>query len=601
MPVRLSDDILLKVEKPARYTGHEWNMIRKDPASVDMRFAFCFPDTYEVGMSNLGMKILYHLMNERADTYCERVFAPWTDMEEKMRLAGIPLFALETRDPIVLFDMVGFTLQYEMSYTNILNMLDLAGIPILAKERGENFPLLCAGGPCAFNPEPLAPIFDFFFIGEAEEAILEIIDVYLNCKRSKKSKHELLNALSRVEGVYVPELFDAEHASADSSTIVKVRKRSVRSLDGAFFPDRIIVPNIGIVHDRVMLEIFRGCTRGCRFCQAGFIYRPVRERSAEKLADLAGRLIANTGYDEVSLSSLSTSDYSSLETLAAILAERFESQRVSLSLPSLRIDSFSAGLMEKVKIVRKSGITFAPEAGTQRLRDVINKGVSEEDLLSSAKIAFEGGWNNIKLYFMIGLPTETDEDIKGIADLARKVAGVFYAIPGDRRRNALNITISIATFVPKPHTPFQWEPQAGFEQLMHKIAIIKASTRAKYINLNWHDPKLSIMEGVFARGDRRVCDVLIKAWGKGCRFDGWDEHFNYDMWMSAFTDCNIDPAFYTERFREIGGVMPWSHIDSGVSEKYLIEERVKAYKGERTADCRTACAGCGISRFSECG
>jgi radical SAM family uncharacterized protein len=602
----LSDEILKSVEKPSRYIGNEWNSVHKDPGSIDTRFAFCFPDTYEVGMSHLGMKILYHLLNERNDTYCERVFAPWVDMEAKMREHGIPLFSLETHHPVKDFDFIGFTLQYEMSYTNIVNMLDLAGIPILSEERGANQPFVCAGGPCAYNPEPLADIIDFFILGEGEEIINEVLDVYTSWKKEGASREDFLNRIVSIEGVYVPQFYNVEYNSDGTVARIvpkngkypeKVRKRIIKDIDKVYFPDKIIVPFTDIVHNRIMLELFRGCIRGCRFCQAGFIYRPVRERSPERLADLARKLENSTGYEEISLTSLSTSDYTGLPALTEELLKDMEQSKVNLSLPSLRIDSFSLDLMEKAQKVRKSGLTFAPEAGTQRLRDVINKGVTEGDLVNSVSIAFNGGWSGVKLYFMMGLPTETYTDIEGIADLGNKVADVYMDIPRDRRGKKLSITISTSSFVPKPFTPFQWEAQDTMDMLREKQRFLKGKIKNRFIAYNWHDPELSFLEAIFARGDRNTGRVLVKAWEKGCKFDSWNEHFKFNSWLEAFSECGIDPSFYANRKRDYNEVFPWDHIDIGVSKKFFIRENERAYKGETTQNCRAGCSGCGAAVF----
>ncbi len=604
MSYRVNDEILQSVEKPSRYTGNEWNSIRKDPLEVKIRFAFCFPDLYEVGMSHLGMKILYSILNERRDTYCERVFAPWVDMEARMRENNIPLFALESQEPIAGFDFVGFTLQYEMCYTNILNMLDLAGIPIYSRDRLKEHPFVCAGGPCAYNAEPLADIVDFFMMGEGEEIINEVMDVYLKWKEENATREDFLNRIVNIEGVYVPGFYRVEYNDDGTVQSVrpvhsrypeKVRKRIMKSLDESYFPDRLIVPFSDIVHDRIMLELFRGCIRGCRFCQAGFVYRPVRERSVTKLLELAEKLENSTGYEEISLTSLSTSDYTGFKELAEGLIDKMEHKKVNLSLPSLRIDSFSLELMEKARKVRKSGLTFAPEAGTQRLRDVINKGVTEQDLINSVEMAFNGGWNGVKLYFMLGLPTETLEDVEGIAGMGSMVVAAYMRVPREKRAKGLSVNISTSFFVPKPFTPFQWEAQDTMDVLLKKQKFLKERIKSKYIKYSWHHSELSLLEAVFARGDRRVGRVLVKAWEKGCRFDSWGEHFDYGKWAQAFEECGIDPGFYANRKREYDEVFPWDHIDVGVSKEFLKRENKKAYREELTPNCRTQCWNCGAS------
>lgn len=606
MSVKISDEILQSVEKPSRYIGNEWNSVHKDLNNIKTRFAFCFPDVYEVGMSHLGMKILYHLLNEREDTWCERVFAPWVDMEAKMRENNIPLFAMESHDPINCFDFVGFTLQYEMSYTNIVNMLDLAGIPAHSKDRTKEHPFVCAGGPCAYNPEPLADIIDFFMMGEGEEILPEVMDVYRSWKADNVSREDFLNRIVNIEGVYVPQFYEVKYntdgtvqgtAPVNEKYPQKIRKRIIKNLDETYFPDRLIVPFTDIVHDRIMLELFRGCTRGCRFCQAGFIYRPVRERSADRLLELAKKLEETTGYEEISLTSLSTSDYTGLGRLTEDLIKEMEPRRVNLSLPSLRVDSFSLDLMEKAQKVRKSGLTFAPEAGTQRLRDVINKGVTEEDLINSVTTAFQGGWNGVKLYFMLGLPTETYEDIEGIASLGNKVVSAYMSVPKEKRGKGLNVTVSTSSFVPKPFTPFQWEEQDTIQVLREKQRFLNDKFRSKFISYNWHDPELSFLESIFARGDRRTGKVLVKAWEKGCKFDSWGEHFKFEAWLKAFEECGIDPHFYSNRKRAYEEVFPWDHIDVGVSKNFLVKENKKAYSGELTSNCRVNCSGCGAASF----
>ncbi|MDF2532648.1 MAG: Radical domain protein [Clostridia bacterium] len=604
------EDILPKVEKPGRYVGNEWNSVHKSLEGIDIRFAFCFPDVYEVGMSHLGIKILYHLLNDQKDIYCERVFTPWPDMEKEMRENNVKLFALESRDYIDSFDFIGFTLQYEMSYTNIINMLDLAGVPVRAKDRKEGQPFVIAGGPCAYNPEPLAGVIDLFALGEGEELLLEIMETYKTWKASGKSRQEFLRMAAGIKGVYVPSLYHVEYNEDNTISKVtplyedvpkKVKKRVVKSLENSYFPDKIIVPYIEVVHDRIMLEIFRGCTRGCRFCQAGMVYRPIREREIDELVEIADKLLASSGYEEISLSSLSTSDYSRLQELVEKLMSKYESKRVALSLPSLRIDSFSLKLIEEVQKVRKSGLTFAPEAGTQRLRDVINKGVTEEDLIKSVGDAFETGYNSIKLYFMIGLSTETLEDVQGIADLACKVLDRYFEVPKERRPKGLNVNVAASSFVPKAFTPFQWEPQDRPETLVEKQKQLRAALKKKQVKVNWHEPYVSYMEAVFARGDRRVNEVLIKAWELGCKFDGWDEHFKFDKWMEAFEQCGVDPEFYAYRRRDLDETLPWDHIDVGITKKFLKSEYKKSLKAELTRDCRTVCTGCGINLLEEGG
>lgn len=608
MPVIIRDELLQSVEKPARYTGGELNSVMKDPREVDIRFAFCFPDTYEVGMSHLGMRILYSLLNQREDTYCERVFAPWTDMEGKMRENNIPLFSLETREPVGNFDFVGFTLQYEMSYTNVLNMLDLAGIPLLRTDRKEGDPFVCAGGPCAYNPEPLADFVDFFMMGEGEEIVQEVMDTYASWKKESVSRDAFLNKIVGIEGVYIPGFYDVSYHEDGTIKAVeplkkeypqRIRKRIIKDMDHVFYPEKIVVPYVSIIHDRIMLELFRGCSRGCRFCQAGFIYRPVRERTPARLREMAQKLENSTGYEEITLTSLSTSDYSGLPQLTSELIGEMEPRKVNLALPSLRIDSFSLDLMEKAQKVRKSGLTFAPEAGTQRLRDVINKGVTEENLLDSVGLAFRGGWNGVKLYFMIGLPYETMKDVEGIATLGLKVVDEYFRVPKEQRNRGLEVTISTSSFVPKPFTPFQWEPQDSMDELRTKQRFLKDRIKDRHLRYNWHDPELSLLEAVFARGDRRTGKVLLRAWERGCRFDSWGEHFKFDEWLKAFEDCGIDPAFYANRRRGQEEVFPWDHIDIGVSKKYLLREKLRAQRGEVTPNCMTSCSGCGVTSFGQ--
>ncbi|MBO7217951.1 MAG: TIGR03960 family B12-binding radical SAM protein, partial [Clostridia bacterium] len=539
------EELLLSVQKPGRYSGGELNSVMKDKNSVDVRFAFCFPDTYEIGMSHLGMKILYSLFNSRDDIWCERCFAPWTDFEKVMREKDIPLFALESRDPINEFDFVGFTLQYELSYTNILYMLDLGRIPLKTIDRMSwDYPVVVAGGPCASNPEPLADFIDIFFLGEGEEVDLEVIDLYKKCKKDGLTKAEFLREAARIEGVYVPSLYEVSYNEDNTLKSIKptngapetVKKRIIKNLDTVHYPDKFVVPFIDIVHDRAVEEIFRGCIRGCRFCQAGYLYRPVREKSPEIADKQAKAICDSTGYDEVSLSSLSTSDYRGIEELLNRMLTWSEENKVSLSLPSLRIDNFPKELLRKVQSVRKSSLTFAPEAGTQRLRDVINKNINEEEIISTCKMAFESGYTAVKLYFMMGLPTETDEDLAGIADLAQKVVDLYYSNPDKKKGKPVSVSVSCATFVPKPFTPFQFEPQISLSEIERRQKFLLSCIRSKKITLSWHDPATSMLEGVFARGDRRLCDVLLAAYKKGLHFDGWDEYFDSEKWMEAFNE-----------------------------------------------------------------
>lgn len=606
MPYTERDKILMKVQKPTRYTGGELNSVIKNPLEVDCRFGFCFPDVYEIAMSHLGMKILYHDLNERSDTYCERVFAPWVDMEEEMRKRNMRLFALETGDEVAGFDMLGFTLSYELAYSNVINMLDLAGIPILSKDRDESCPIVCAGGLCAYNAEPIAEVFDFLMLGEGEEMINLVVEEYIKWKKSgKKSKKDYLKAIAQLDGIYVPSFYDVQYnddgtvksiTPTEAEAKATITKCIMKDFETAYTPDKVIVPFGEVVHDRVMLEVFRGCIRGCRFCEAGYAYRPVRERKSETLAGLADSLLGCSGYDEISLSSLSTSDYSQLKELTDSLLDLTERKKIGLSLPSLRIDNFSLELMKKVQKVRKSGITFAPEAGTQRLRDVINKNVTEENILTSTKMLFEGGWTNVKLYFMIGLPTETDEDILGIADLSQKVLEEYFSVPKEERAKNINITTSTSSFIPKPFTPFQWAKQDSREEIIRKQDMLKASITNRKIKYNWHDNKASYLEGVFARGDRRLLPAIIAAVKNGCRFDSWDEHFRFDKWMKTFEDLGINPDWYL-RERSYDEVLPWEHISIGISKNYFIRENEKAKKAETTPNCRQQCSGCGVNSF----
>ncbi|MBU5317221.1 TIGR03960 family B12-binding radical SAM protein [Clostridium bornimense] len=602
---RINDDILYRVEKPARYIGGEFNSYNKNIKDIDIRFAFCFPDVYEVGMSHLGMKILYYTLNQREDTFCERVFAPWSDMEALMRENDIPLFTLETKDPINEFDFIAFTLQYEMSYTNILNMLNLGGVTIRASERGEDEPIVIMGGPCSTNPETLYDIADIFSLGEGEDHLNEIIDCYKKCKAKGMSKKEFLREASHIESTYVPSLYEVSYN--DDNTIKEfkpkyedvpktVKRRVIDNYNDVLYPDKLIVPYTEIVHDRIMLETMRGCTRGCRFCQAGMIYRPVREKNTETLMKQADKLLKSTGYDEISLTSLSICDYSDVKNLVLNMVEKYKDDKISVSLPSLRIDSFSVDLINEIQKVRKTGLTFAPEAGSQRMRDVINKGVNEEDLLTSVSDAFKNGWSTIKLYFMVGLPYETVEDVKGIAHLGEKVVDEYYKIPKNERNRGLKVTISTSIFVPKPFTPFQWAPMDNLENVREKISALRGEIKSRAISYNWHETLVSYMEAVIARGDRRICDVIIKAYEKGARLDGWSEFFNYDIWMDAFKECDIDPDFYVHRERSYEEILPWDFVEIGVTKEFLKRENEKAKKASLTPDCRLGCTGCGVNR-----
>ncbi|NBG88948.1 TIGR03960 family B12-binding radical SAM protein [Isachenkonia alkalipeptolytica] len=601
------DDLLMKVEKPARYLGNEMNSAHKEINEDMVRFAFAFPDTYEIGMSHLGMQILYHLLNEQQDIFCERVFSPNTDMENLLRREERPLFALETKTPLKAFDFIGFTLQYELSYTNILNILDMGEIPLFQKDREEEDPIIILGGPCSYNPEPIADFADIIVLGEGEEIILEVINLYKKIKQKPNyQKADFLLAASEIEGIYVPSHFAVDYHADGRIKEVRsteksggeqgLKKRIIEDLDKAYYPDKILVPYIDTVHNRVVLEIFRGCIRGCRFCQAGMIYRPVRERSLEKLQTMAHDLLQNTGYEEISLASLSSSDYTEIEALIHHLIEINQKDHIGVSLPSLRLDNFSKELIEEIQKVRKTGLTFAPEAGTQRLRDVINKNIREEDLLNSAKEAFEMGYNNIKLYFMIGLPTETDEDILGIKELVYKVLNQYHSLPKEKRAGGLKITVSTSTFVPKAFTPFQWEEQISLEEIHRRQSILKESLTHRSINYNYHDGKTSVVEGAFARGDRRLSKVLYKAYSLGCKFDGWGDHFDYQKWVKAFEEEDSSLDFYSHRKRSYDEILPWDHFDIGVNKSYLMQENNKAKIEEVTPDCRLNCSACGINQ-----
>jgi len=588
--------------------GNEYNSIKKDKNGIKTHIALAFPDVYEVGMSHLGIKILYHLLNQDSDIYAERVFAPWVDFEDLMRSEGLPLFSLESKTAVSEFDFLGFTLQYEMSYTNILNMLELSDIPIFSKERSDGHPFVIAGGPCAYNPEPLADIMDFFVIGEAEEAIIEVMNLYKSFKeRGEKRRQRFLEEVARIPGVYVPSLYRVSYnddgtlkdiVPEKNDILNRIQKRAIKDLDSVYYPTDFVVPYMDIVHDRAVLEIFRGCTRGCRFCQAGMIYRPVREKSADRLEKLAKDIIASTGYGEISLASLSTSDYSELKQLTEILTNEFRQCQVGLSLPSLRIDAFSLELAKKVQEIKKSGLTFAPEAGTQRLRDVINKGVTAEDLLSSVKDAFSSGWNTVKLYFMTGLPTETHEDLKGISDLAYAVVDVYRKIHGHTK--GLKVNVSTSTFVPKPFTPFQWEAQITLGEIDERQKYLRSLLRkSKNISYSWHDGRLSFLEAVFSRGDRRLGQVLKIAHDKGCKFDGWNDIFSFDKWMTAFNEAGVDPEFFAYRKRTHAEFFPWDIIDPGIDKKFLLRELERSKKAEVTPDCRIRCHDCGINRLKD--
>ncbi len=606
----LSDEILMQIEKPARYIGGEVNSVMKEKEKTDIRFAMCFPDVYEIGMSHLGIQILYDMFNRREDTWCERVYSPWTDLDKVLREKGIPLFTLESQDPVRDFDFLGITIQFEMCYTNILQILDLSQIPLHASDRTEKDPFVIGGGPCTYNPEPLADFFDIFYIGEGETVYDELLDAYKIWKKSGKSRKAFLETAAQIEGLYVPAFYDPEYNTDGTlksfvpnniNAPATVKKQVVMDVTDASYPMNPVVPFIKATQDRVVLEIQRGCIRGCRFCQAGMIYRPTRERNVEKLKEYARTMLKNTGHEEISLSSLSSSDYSDLKELVTFLIDEFKGKGINISLPSLRIDAFSLDVMSKVQDIRKSSLTFAPEAGSQRMRNVINKGLTEEDILSGAGQAFEGGWTKVKLYFMLGLPTETEEDMREIARLSDRVARRYYEIPKDQRNGKCQITASSSFFVPKPFTPFQWASMCTAEEYMRRAEIVKdefhAQLNRKSLKYNWHDAQVTVLEGVMARGDRKIGKVVEEAYRLGCLFDSWTESFHNDLWMQAFENTGIDPAFYNLRERGEDELFPWDFIDTGVTRKFLRREWENAMKESVTPNCRQQCSGCGAARF----
>lgn len=606
----LDEEILLQIEKPARYIGNEVNSVMKDKDKVDIRFCMCFPDVYEIGMSHLGIQILYDMFNRREDIWCERVYSPWTDLDKIMREKQIPLFALESQDPLKEFDFIGITIQYEMCYTNILQVLDLAGIPVLAKDREDGDPIIIGGGPCTYNPEPLADFFDMFYIGEGETVYFQLMDLYKEYRDQKLGRKAFLHEAAKLPGIYVPSLYQVSYnedgtissfAPVCEDIPAVIEKQIVMDVTDTYYPKKPVVPFIKVTQDRVVLEIQRGCIRGCRFCQAGMLYRPLRERKLSMLKEYAKSMLKSTGHEEISLSSLSSSDYSDLEGIVNFLIDEFKGQGVNISLPSLRIDAFSLDVMSKVQDVRKSSLTFAPEAGSQRLRDVINKGLTEEVILNGAGQAFEGGWNKVKLYFMLGLPTETEDDMKGIAQLADKIARRYYEIPKEQRNGKCQITVSTSFFVPKPFTPFQWVSMNTKEEFLAKARIVnqevKEQLNKKSIKYNWHEADVSVLEGILARGDRKVGASILRAYEKGSLYDAWGENFDNDLWMSAFAETGVDPDFYTCRTRRESEILPWDFINIGVTKKFLWREWENAQAESVTKNCRMGCSGCGAKSY----